>query len=297
MSDSSVMEFGFDDAKVIKVVGVETFKQTRPGEKHRVTIVSFKRHHDGILAKKALEAGRPLTDEEKSQYNAKIDAKLAEKLGKAVDKLTEGERLDIARPKFSMAYTHYSEGVGTIRCLSKYEGQTMVQPEMCCNKFGDADQKVGCIIMTYPIDDKGQVDADLLKMRKYTNFYVWAMSAKKFKKLEAAYTDARNDKREVIDLRVTLDGDPKFQKQQIEAASTAFWAREDCDPETRAWVLDQGLRAYKYVQQNLGFEMTRDKLMEKLQQLGGGGGGSAQISSGAQAEAPKLVSSYSDLLT
>ena len=295
---SDCMEFGFDDAKIIKTVGVETFKQNRPGEKHRISVISFKKFHDEVLIRKTREKGSALTDEEKAGLLLKIDQKLAEQLKKPVEQLTEADRLDIKKPKFSVAFTHFHDGVGTIRCLSKYEGSTMVKPELCCDKFGDADQKVGCVIMTYPVDEKFQVDADLLKMRKYTNFHIWVLSAKKFRKLEAAYTDARNDKRDVIDLRVTLDGDPKFQKQQIEAASTAFWAREDCDAEIRSWILDQGLRAYKHVAQNLGFEMKLDKLMEKLSQLPGGGGGSpsTQISSGAQADTPKLVSSYEDLL-
>lgn len=297
MADSNVMEFGFDDAKVIKTVGIETFKQTRSGEKHRVSIIAFKKFHDEIVIRKTREKGAPLTDEEKAQLFAKIDEKLAEQLKKPVEQLTETDRLDIKKPKFSVAFTHYQDGLGTIRCLSRYEGSTMVRPEECCNRFGDADQKVGTIVMTYPVDEHGQVDVDLLKMRKYTNFYVWSMSAKKFKKLEAAYVDARNDKREVIDLRVTLDGDPKYQKQQIEAASTAYWAREDCDPEIRAWILDQGLRAYKYVSQNLGFEMKLDKLMEKISGLPGGSSSSAQISAGAQADTPKLVGGYDDLLT
>jgi hypothetical protein len=289
---SNCIEFGFDDAKIIKTVGVETFKQNRPGEKHRVSVIAFKKFHDEILMRKTREKGSPLSDEEKAGLFAKIDQKVAEQLGKPVEQLTEVDRLDIKKARFSVAFTHYGDGVGTIRCLSKYEGSTMVKPEECCNRFGDADQKVGTVIMTYPVDDKGQVDGDLLKMRKYTNFYIWVLSAKKFKKLEAAYTDARSDNREVIDLRVTLDGDPKFQKQQIEAASTAFWAREDCDPEVRAWILDQGLRAYKYVSNNLGFEMKLDKLMEKL-----GGSSPAQVSSSAQAETPKLVASYEDLIS
>lgn len=295
MSDS-VLEFGFDDAKVIKTSGIEVFKQTRPGEKSRVTIVAFKKFHEEVLIRKAKEKGSPLTDEEKAQILSKVDQKLAEQLGKPVEKLVESDRLDIRKPKFSVAFTHYQDGIGTIRCLSKYEGSTMVKPEECCNRFGDADQRIGTVVMTYPIDNQGQVDADLLKMRKYTNFYVWSMSSKKFKRLESAYVDARNDKRDVIDLRVTLDGDPRYQKQQIEAASTAFWAREDCDPEIREWVLDQGLRAYKHVAQNLGYEMKLDMLMEKLGQLHGSGG-SSQSSSPSQAETPKLVSSYDDLLS
>lgn len=290
---ADVQDFGFDDGKVIKVQGVEVFKQNKHGEKHRVSIIAFRKYHDIVLKVKAQEKGSPLTDEEKAAFCTKIDAKLAEQLKKDVKDLTEADRLDIKKPKFSYSFTHFNEGVGTIRCLSKYEGPTLIKPDICCDKFGDADQKVGTIIMTYPVDQEGNIDADLLKARKYTSVYVWAMSSKKYQKLESAYKDARTDQREVIDLRVTLDGDPKYQKQQIEAASTAFWAREGCDPEIRTWVLDQGLRAYKYVEQNLGFTMTRDKLLEKL---GQSPSAAAQLSGGS-ADAPKLVSGYDELLT
>jgi hypothetical protein len=57
---------------------------------------------------------------------------------------------------------------------------------------------------------------------------------------------------------------------------TAFWAREDTDPESRAWALDQGLRAWKYVSRELGYEMTQDKLAERLG-LGSASGASGQL--------------------
>lgn len=284
------LEFGFDDAKVIKNQSIDKFQQAKSGQKDRVAIISFKKFHEGVLKLKEKEKGSPLSDEEKATYIAKIDTKLAEQLKKPVSDLTEVDRLDTKSPRFAMAFTHFGEAVGSIRCISKYEGSTMVKSELCCEKLGDADQTVASVIMTYPLDNDGNVDLDLLKARKYTNFYVWKMSGKKFKKLEAAYADARNDNRFTIDLRVTLDGDPKYQKQQIEAASLATWARETIDPGVRQWILEQGLRAWKHVPGNLGFEMSKDKLIERL------AAGSSQSSSEAAAEQPKLVSGYDALI-
>jgi len=285
------MEFGFDDAKVIKNQSIDKFQQAKPGQKDRVSIISFKRFHDVVLGAKTKEKGAPLSDEEKATYIAKIDTKLAEQLKKPVSELTEVDRLDVKSPRFGVAFTHFGEAVGSIRCLSKYEGSTMTKAELCCEKLGDADQTVASVVMTYPLDNDGKVDLDLLKARKYTNFYIWKMSGKKFKKLESAYADARNDNRFTIDLRVTLDGDPKYQKQQIEAASLATWARDDMDPAVRAWILDQGLRAWKHIGNNLGFEMTKDKLIEKLS-----AGGGSHSSNEASAEAPKLVAGYDALI-
>lgn len=292
---SDVMEFGFDDGKVIKNQGVELWKQSRPKEKSRVSIISFKKFADVVLARKAKEKGAALSDQEKAEIIAKVDAKLSEQLKKPVDQLTEADRLDIKSPKFAYAFTHYggeNSGIGTIRCLSKYEGNTVLKPEVCCDKFGDADQTVGVVVLTYPVGDDLQVDEDLLKQRKYTGIHIWKLSSKKFQKLQTSYAEARADSRFVPDLSVELDGDPKYQKQNISALSSAVWARETMDPAVRAWVLDQGLRAWKYVSNNLGFEMKKDKLIEKL----GGGSAAPQMSSASSAERPALVQSYDTLI-
>lgn len=288
---SEVMEFSFDDGKVIKNNAVDLFKQTRSGEKTRLSLISFKKFSDGVLASKARDKGAALTDAEKADFIAKVDKKLAEQLGKTVEALTEVDRLDIKAPRFAFAYTHYRDGVGSVRCASKYEGSNVVRPELCCNKLGDADQTVAAVIMSYPVKDGMQVDEELLAARKYVNFYIWRMSAKKFRKLEDAYKEARGDDKFTIDLIVTLDGDPKYQKQQIVPGSNAVWAKGKLDSEARNWVLDQGLRMWKHVPNNLGYEMKMDKLAEKL------GMGSPSLSGGDATEAPRLVSSYDDLIS
>jgi len=290
MSDNSVIEFGFEEGTVIKSQGIDRFKQTRSGQKDRLSIVSFKRVHDGVLVAKAREKGAPLTDAEKADLIAKIDKKIADQLSKPVEQLTEVDRLDIKSPKFAFAWTHYRDGLGSIRCLSQYEGKTVVKPELCCNKMGDADQTVGMIVMTYPVKDGVQVDEELLNAKKYVNFAVWRMTAKKFRQIEDVYKEARAEEKSTIDLIVALDGDPKYQKQVITAGSSAVWAKGKMDSEIRSWVLDQGLRNWKHVSNNLGFDMKIDKLREKLL-----GGGNSQVGSG-EAESPKLVSSYDDFL-
>lgn len=294
---SDAVEFGFDDAKVIKHQGIDQFKLSKPGERARISVISFKKFHDSVLALKTKEKGAPLTDEEKAGYISKIDSKLADNMKKEVKDLTEVDRLDIKQPRFLFAYTHFDKnegGVGTIRCLSKYEGNTVVKPEICCDKFGDAEQTVACVVLKYPVDDECQVELDIFKMKKMTEVTVWRMSSKKFKNLESTYVDARNDKRFCIDLRVQLEGDPKFKNLKIEAPGGATWAREDMDPGLRHWVLDQGLRSWKHVSNSLGFEMTKDKLSERLS---GTKSASASIAAEAQADQPKLVASYDELLT
>jgi hypothetical protein len=293
---SDIIDFGLEDSKIVKASGAELFKQSKSGEKHRVSVISFKRYHDGILAKKAAEKKAPLTDQEKADLTAKIDENLAKQLQKDIKSLTEVDRLDWKAPRFSVAFTHYNADVGTIRCLSKYEGATVTHSELCCERFGSADQSVATIIMTYPCDENLQVESDILKARKMTNFFIWRMGSKKFKKLEATYIDAKNSKVDIIDVKVTIDGDPKYQKQTIEiCAGAAFWAREDTSPEVRGWILDQGLRLHRHVSSNLGFEITKDKLIEKL---GAATQSNAALSSGESAAAtPKSVPSYEDLLS
>lgn len=294
---SDLIEFGFDDAKIVKATGVDQLKLSRSGEVARVSVISFKRFHDVALANKAREVGRPLTDAEKHEYNSKIDAKLSEQLKKPVDQLTEVDRLDIKNPRFTVAYTHYKDGLGTIRCLSKWEGGVCVQPDTCCNKIGDPEQTVGTVVLQYPLTSDGDVDEELLKQRKMTGVYVYKMSSKKFKRLESAYKDAREDKRLVIDVKIKLDGDPKYAKHEISASSNAVWAREETGPSVRAWVLDQGLRSWKYVTQSMGFEMKREMLLERLG--GGGNSSNAQLGSGSSSSgsaAPVTNASYDDML-
>lgn len=291
MSDQ-IIEFGLDDVGTVKQSNIENWKQQRPGEISRVSIVAFKTFADCYFAQKLKETGKALTDAEKHEIIKKIDAKLATQLNKPVDQLTQSDRLELKQSKFATSFVHYRDGVGTIKCLSKYEGHTLVKPDICCEKMGDADQSVATVIMTYPVDRDGHIDEDLLSAKKYTNFFLWKMSAKKFKGLDSACKDARKAGQLIFDLKVTLDnGDVKFQKQHIEAAlGSAVWASEKMVQNgIREWVLDQGLRAWKHIPDSLGFSMKRETLVEKLS----AGGGSQQIS--AAAEAPKLTS-YDSLL-
>lgn len=286
---SEIMEFGLDEAKVIKNNAIDFFKQAKSGEKTRVSIVSFKKFSDVVFAAKAKEKDAPLTDQEKAELLVKIDTNLAGQLGKKVEELTEVDRLDIKQPRFAFKYTHYRDGIGGICCHSEYQGGNVVKPELCCRKLGDAEQTVGCIIMTYPVGEGMQVDEDLLAQKKYVNFYMWRMSAKKFKRITDAYAEARGEDKFTPDFIVTLDGDPKYQKQNINAGSSAVWARGAINSPTRLWVLDQGLRLWKHVPNGLGFDMKMDKLAEKLGQPAIGGGDTS--------ESPRLVSGYDNLIT
>lgn len=292
---SDAMEFGLEESKLIKTNAVEFFKQTRAKEISRVSFIAFKKYEDGILAQKTGEKGSALSDEEKLEILTKMNGKLAEKLGKDVKDLTEVDRLNISAPRFAFNFTHYKDGVGTIKCLSKYEGGVLVKPEVCCDKIGQAEQTIGTVLMQYPLTSDGDIDEDMLRARKYTNIFLYKMSANKFKKVLQTYKDCAKDQRLVIDLKLVLDGDPKFQKQEISSGSNATWARDQAvDPLLKHWVLDQGLRAWKHLGKNLGFDMKRDVLLEKLG-MGGGGSSGGALSEGS-GEAPKLVSGYGDLI-
>lgn len=283
---SDVLEFGFDDGNTVKSNGIDKFKQSRAGEKSRVSVVSFKKYADIKIAAMARERGSALNDAEKAEIISKVDAKLKERLGKA--ELTEADRLDITKPRFGLSWTHYIEEnqIGTIRCLSTYQGSNITKKEKCCDKT-EAEQTVAVPVMVYPVDNDLQVDMDDFRKWK-VRFEVWKLTAKKFPKLERAYKNAKTDGREIIDLLVELDGDPKYQKQNIGFIGSAAWAREDVEPELRQRVLEAGLRAWKGVDSQLGFKMSKEKLHEKL------GLGSAAAAVG---DAPKLSSvSYDSLL-
>ncbi len=261
------MDFGFDDGEVVKQVGCDQFKQNRPKEISRVSIIALKSHHDVILSKKQSEEGRKFSDEEKNELFKKIDAKIAEKIGKPASELTDVDRLSFDNEKFKMAYTHYKDGVGTFRCLSKRENNEIVKKEVCCSQIGDADQTVATIILQYPLDSDGDVDVDLLNQKKQTHVWVYKMNAGKFQKLHKTIKDARKKNGwGAMDLKIELDdGDVKFQKQIITSDGSAIWANKDIVTDsTRAWILERGLSNYKYTDKNLGKEMKITELIQKL---------------------------------
>jgi hypothetical protein len=285
---SEICEFGFEESKVIKPSGIERFKLGKPGEIARVSIVVFKTYADVIVAQKQKEKGAPLTDDEKTDIIAKVEAKLKAKLEKA--ELTEADRMDIQSPRFGYAFTHYDDRVGGLRCLSKYQGANVVKQELCCEKFGDAEQTIATIVMIYPTNRDGSIDTDYLKAKKNIDFQTLKMTAKKFKKIESTYNDSRQNEQSVIDLKLTLDGEPKYQKYLIESGQTAMWARKDTDPELKNWVIEQGIRCSKFIKNELGFEMSREKLVEKLNAAG------SQSTAETNADRPKVQGSYNKLL-
>lgn len=292
---SQMIDFGIEDSSVVKSSDAELFKQNRDGDKNRISIVAFKRHHDAALSKKTKEKGAPLTDQERAEIITKVDARLAEHIKKDVKDLTEIDRLDLKNPKFGVTNTHYNDKVGTIRCLSKYDGNTVTEREMCCDKFGDAEQTVGTVIVQYPTDDHLAVEAEIFKQKKMTKFLIWKMGSKKYKKVQSTYFESREASQPYIDLKIVLGGDPKYQKQDISAQQgPAYWVRENVDPQVRAWVLDQGLRMFKNVEGKLGFNMSREKLLERL---GESGPAAAGALTGGDSALPKGVDSYDDLLS
>lgn len=302
MEDDTIMEFGFDDSGHIKSTGMDKWKQAKAGEVSRVCLVAFNRFHDGVLKSKTREkGGDALSNEEKMSILEKVDVKLAEKLGKKVEQLTDVDRLDIKSPKFWNSYAHFDEsvekggyGVGTFRCLSKWRNGQMLQQELCCKKFGEPDQKIACAVMTYPMDKNKGPDVDLLLQKKYTEFFVWVLSVKKFKKIESLYGEARSEEKSVIDLKVELDGDPKYQKQMITLSSTSVWAKPDFNPEIRNWILEQGQRAQNHIESHLGFKISKEKLMERIES---GKAEKRLESSSSAAPSAALSSGYDDLIS
>lgn len=300
---SDVMEFGFDDGKVIKNAGIEEFKLEKNG-KARISLIAFKKYSDVIIPRKAKERwenmteeerkGKTLslslfTDQEKLDIIKKIDEKIAERLSKEVKDLKEIDRLDTGSPKLWTSFTHFREGVGTFRCLGTYQKSTLIEAGKCCDDNGEAEQKAVTIVLKYPVNEHLQPVMDMIKQRLYTEILLYRLSAKQYNRLESTFLEAREDGKARMDLKVTLDGDPKYKKHLYET-SNCFWGKEDFDPETAAWILDQGLRASKHCPNNLGMELKLQQYLEKA------GQSPAAMSSGANEDKPKMVGGYKSLI-
>jgi hypothetical protein len=115
------------------------------------------------------------------------------------------------------------------------------------------------------------------------------MTPAKFKKIESVYADARKNKYPVIDIKLELDGDPKYQKLVFQNGYTASWLDDDVTEDVRRWILDQGIKAQKHVKGVLGYDMKKDALIQKLR----GGSESPE----GNASRPQLASGYDKLIS
>lgn len=291
MTSSDLIEFGFDDGGVVRSNSIDFFKQTRNKEESRVSIISFSKQSESFFKRKARE-GVAYTDQEKLEVITKMDERIAEHLKKDVKDVTEVDRLDLNNPKFWSSNVHFKEGLGTFRCLSDYHDGKVTRADICCKNVNDPTQTIMVAVLVYPVDRKnGGIDLDLLRERKCTEVQFWKLSAIKYGHIKSLYNDAQADNRMTIDLKVVMDGDPKYQKQVITTGQNAVWARPDMGPDLKEWVLDQGLRSAKHIERSLGRKLKKEELAEKL----GLSNGSPALA--ASADAPVLnAKQYDDLL-
>ena len=95
---SDIINISFDEAKTVKVTGVDKFTQNKHAQQSLVSIISFRPFHEKIINKKANEKGSTLTSEEKADIILNVDKQIAKQLNKEVTALTEVDRLDIKSP-------------------------------------------------------------------------------------------------------------------------------------------------------------------------------------------------------
>jgi hypothetical protein len=165
----------------------------------------------------------------------------------------------------------------------------VVKPEICCQRLGDATQTIGVLIVRYPLKNDLSVDVDMVNAFQGLDFFIWKISSKKFHQIEDAYRSARTVDRHIIDLIVTLDGDPKYQKQSITACENAMWEGDNINIETQNWILNLGLRLWKHAAPAIGVEIELDKLHEKF-------GLPSGSHMGGHTEIQRIVSNYDDFL-
>ncbi len=185
------------------------------------------------------------------------------------------DRLSILMPsKITGARTHYvdiEDKKGFYICGSKWvkSGQTesIQQPAgLCCQRLDAPRQRFAALVVHYHTTPKGEP----VKPFGYA-LKVWRFSAQTFEMLRAANTEFPFSEH---DIKVTLDGDEKYQKASITACRESISvqilpALPSFGTEVQAWVTS----VYPKIDKALGRSLTPAQWAELLGQAGVVGGG------------------------
>lgn len=238
------------------------------GDKDRtdaIAIVNFS-SRDASFLRAALAKKPDLSEDEKRQVIAAGRKKIAEALGKPVDALDPVDLLDLSECRFKAVSGSYKEGLGYVawpKVMTADEQKLYVEA-----KVGPRKDYVTTIVVTYPVDDEGDIDMDrLTKMKEgrlVEAFKVlpWRMSTDKYHDLVRINKKLVKGGRSLADTDLSvLCTDKNFQKLKIEddASHPSAWKS---NPALKRAVLERAIKLQDKLEpfRKLSIEDLREKL-------------------------------------
>jgi hypothetical protein len=250
MSDDDFEDFDdFDDdvglgeddrAETTAPNQLEWFKGEQ-GRTYRIALIYFNPIEASLIKRakaKAKADGKTLDKAKVIEAVKQALAKRAEKLGKAVDQLSEVDKLDLHNVRFKKVKAHYKEGVGY--ALSRL-GKDGPEADKVWQMMGDVKTYFNTVVLIYPTSPDGKVN----KAQLGTAWQImpWRCHQGIYRALiDEADSLAENSIRIADqDLRAKCTVG-NYQNFDINAAGPAIWKR---DPKFQAMILNAAVDLYE----------------------------------------------------
>jgi len=247
------------------------------GQKIRASFVYFNTFDVNLVSDfvaQCKDQGKPYTSEDLKKVGGVALKKLAEKLGKEVEALTEFDKIDTSRPAFKVLRSHYKEGVGSV--LSRL-GKDGPEADKLWQSLGEPKTHATTLLLVYPCDDDGDVNGEeFVRMVKAGKIKLvpWKFSQKLYEKIYRANAPLIKMNTSLSQMDVIIEcTNPAYKDAEIQADGNATWLQHEAIKKA---VLEKAIPMYKDL--NPFREMTTEQLREKLGMGGSDSSGDRQSS-------------------
>lgn len=262
-----------DEGKALFKPRQERFKMDK-GQHARAALVYF--HTYDITTVQAARKANPNMDREQMRKVGQeaLEAR-AKELGKPVDQLTDGEKLDTRMNQFKKWMGHYHQGIGYIISRLGKDGK---DADEIWKKITEPRLYFSTALLVYPTNREG----DIIKEHLADSWKVWPWRFGKniyerFWKLNASLKELGQGLA-TQDLKLECK-DAQYQNIDVTFAGAALWQKSD---KFKSLILDAALKVYPNL---VDFrEMSTEQLRAKL-----GLGGSAVADVGAGGDFAELL--------
>ena len=227
---------GAEDKKHARSNQLEWFKGEK-GRTYRASLVYFN-PLEASVAKAVKKKNPQATKDEVLAAIQGVIAKKAESVGKTVEQLTPGDKLDLANVRFKKIEAHYKEGVGYVVSRLGKDGS---EADSVWKTLGDVKTYFTTVLILYPTDRDGNPQKEQLT----TNWTVipWRFSNKVFRRLHEVAESLRSNDLNICMQDLSLKcTNSDFQNFDIDGAGKALWRVSD---KFQAKVLEKALPIYE----------------------------------------------------
>lgn len=228
-----------DDRKHLRNKREEWFKGEK-GVTYRVSLAYFYPLElaAAMAVKKKMEReGKKATREQMAEVAAKVIAKRAEELNKAVDQLQPHEKLELNNIRFKKIKALYKEGLGYIVDRTGKDGP---EADEIWKSLGEAKNYFCTVLLFYPTNREGEIDKDRFASGWFCK--PWRASSKSYDTLIGESESLKANDLLISGQDLTMKcTNTDFQNFEIKGAGKALWRR---DPKFQAKVLEKAVALY-----------------------------------------------------